>query len=245
MRTISLIKNKYIFLESIMKSETNHSSIIRPNNDLFNRKLFISKTNFQNVCWKCGIEQGISSLFCDKCNALQHPKEKENLFKVLSMEEDFKMDEGALKNKFRKMQSLIHPDKFSNRSSAEQSISEEYSSLINKAYNILQTPLKRAEHLLELKGQKLDENDKIDDPEFLMEMMSLNEEVEEAGDNKQLLKNLFEKNKCVIDQLEKEIEDNFRSNSIEKTKKNVIKLKYFISIHNKINKILRELGVTD
>nr|CAH7712753.1 unnamed protein product [Callosobruchus chinensis] len=245
MRTLlGLIKNKNVVLDFI-KSENNYAVHLNRDIVFISRNLFIGKSNFQNICWKCGTDQGSSNLFCEKCNALQHPKEKHNLFKVLNIEQDFKIDEADLKNKFRKMQTMIHPDKYSNRGSTEQSISEEYSSLLNKAYNVLQTPLKRAEHLLELKGEQVRESDKIDDPEFLLEMMSLNEEVEEAGNDKQLLKKLFDKNKSVISKLEEEIQENFISNNIENTKKNVIRLKYFMSIHNRINKILRELGVTD
>lgn len=63
------------------------------------------------------------------------------------------------------------------RSNQEKNISEEYSSLVNKAYDIIQTPLKRAIHLLSLKGEEVREGHEIDDPEFLMEIMELNEEV--------------------------------------------------------------------
>lgn len=63
------------------------------------------------------------------------------------------------------------------RSSEERNISEEYSSLLNKAYSYLQTPLKRAEYLLNLKGETISESDTINEPTFLMEMMTLNEEV--------------------------------------------------------------------
>nr|CAI5860943.1 unnamed protein product [Callosobruchus analis] len=173
---IGLVKNKYVFL-NILTSENNYAIQLKRDIVFISRKLFIGKTVFQNTCWKCGTDQVSSNLFCEKCKSLQHPKEKYNLFKVLQIKEDFKIDEADLKNKFRKMQTLIHPDKYSNRESTEKSISEEYSSLLNKAYNVLQTPLKRAEHLLELKGAQVGESDKIDDPEFLLEMMSLNEEV--------------------------------------------------------------------
>lgn len=56
-------------------------------------------------------------------------------------------------------------------------MSSEWSSLINKAYKTLQTPLDRGEYLLELHGITLPEDNTINDPEFLMEMMEKNEEV--------------------------------------------------------------------
>lgn len=59
----------------------------------------------------------------------------------------------------------------------EKLISENYSSLVNKAYQVLQSPLKRAIHLLAIRGEKIQEDQKLENPEFLMEIMELNEEV--------------------------------------------------------------------
>jgi molecular chaperone HscB len=75
------------------------------------------------------------------------------------------------------LQSQIHPDKFSGKSDEEQLLSSEWSSLINKAYKILQTPLERGEYLLMLHGVTLPEDNSITDAEFLMEMMEKSEEV--------------------------------------------------------------------
>lgn len=63
------------------------------------------------------------------------------------------------------------------RTEKEKSISADYSALVNKAYNSLQAPLSRAIHLLKLKNVAIDEDQKISDPEFLTEIMELNEEV--------------------------------------------------------------------
>lgn len=67
------------------------------------------------VCWKCGKERSPPQLFCEKCNIVQIPLEKDNYFKVFDMEEKFDIDQQQLKSKFRKMQTLLHPDKFSNK----------------------------------------------------------------------------------------------------------------------------------
>ncbi|KAJ8929653.1 hypothetical protein NQ314_017636 [Rhamnusium bicolor] len=133
-------------------------------------------------CWNCGAERkNISLVFCEKCNMIQNPHEKENYFKVFDIQEKFNIDQQLLRSKFRKLQSLLHPDKFSNRTDQEKTISEEYSSLLNKAYSNLQVPLKRAEHLLNLKGEEVGESQSITDPSFLLEIMTLNEEVENAN----------------------------------------------------------------
>ncbi|KAG5883074.1 hypothetical protein JTB14_031185 [Gonioctena quinquepunctata] len=207
-----------------------------------------SSTNGFNhcICWKCGKERKqTAEAFCENCQVIQNPIEKENYFKLFQIEEQFNIDEKFLKNKFRNLQNLIHPDKFSKRTHEEQTISEEYSSLINKAHSDLQSPLKRAEHLLKLKGQTISENQTVDDPEFLMEVMTLNEEVEDAEGNIKKMKMLNEKNKMQVEKLLKNIDDSFRNSDIENAKKYIIILKYYSSISNRINESLRELGITD
>lgn len=53
------------------------------------------------------------------------------------------------------------------------------SSLVNKAYKTLNTSIKRAEYILELKGITIPEDNNAIDKEFLLEIMERNEEVRE------------------------------------------------------------------
>lgn len=160
-------------------------------------KRYIACTSkyFNLVCWKCGKERS-KNIFCEHCRIIQKPSETENYFSIFGLKEKFNLDQVQLTNKFRQLQNLVHPDKFSNkwvllnvecvvicwgfpccRSYEEKIISEEYSSLLNKAYSYLQTPLKRAEYLLKVNGRAISESETIDEPTFLMDMMTLNEEV--------------------------------------------------------------------
>lgn len=67
-------------------------------------------------CWKCGIEKkSILELFCDQCNVIQNPQQNENYFKIFGLPEAFNIDSKALTNQFRSMQSVLHPDKFTNK----------------------------------------------------------------------------------------------------------------------------------
>ncbi|XP_008191980.2 iron-sulfur cluster co-chaperone protein HscB [Tribolium castaneum] len=147
--------------------------------DAHNLNLCPRRFNHKAIkCWQCGIERkNLGELFCEQCNYIQSPPEKDNYFKIFELEEKFSIDPKQLTSKYRQMQGLLHPDKFSNKSDTEKDISAEFSSLVNKAYNTLQTPLKRAIHLLHLKGAVIDEDQRVEDPEFLMEIMELNEEV--------------------------------------------------------------------
>lgn len=70
-------------------------------------------------------------------------------------------------------------------------------------------------------------------------------QVEDAENNVDKLKKLNEKNKKELEKLAQVISESFERNDIKKAKDNIIKLKYFTSISNRLNRVLRELGVTD
>ncbi|CAG9762400.1 unnamed protein product [Ceutorhynchus assimilis] len=206
---------------------------------------YISQRFNPNVCWKCGLERkNLLSVFCSECYVIQNPQETENYFRLLNLDEKFDIDTKELRNKYRALQSHLHPDKFTNKSKEEQSISANYSSLVNKAYSNLQVPLKRAEHLLQLKGDKLGEEQTLDDPEFLMEMMELNEELDNISDIEEL-KKFNIKNKNQLEIIAKSIDECFRKNDLKQAKAFVIKMKYYSSLGNRINGLLREKGVVD
>lgn len=54
--------------------------------------------------------------------------------------------------------------------------------MINEAYKTLQDPLKRAQYLLSLRGIDVaeDERLKVEDPELLMEVLEVRENIEAA-----------------------------------------------------------------
>ncbi|XP_019874738.2 iron-sulfur cluster co-chaperone protein HscB [Aethina tumida] len=203
-----------------------------------------TKRYMQTKCWKCGIERSRRALFCDKCNMIQSPEVKDNYFKVFEIEERYDVDLKNLRNKYRNMQSVLHPDKFSTKTDEEKHISEEYSSLINKAYNSLLTPIARAVHLLNIKGGKIDEEQKIEDPAFLMEIMEINEQIDEAETPDDIRK-LNEQNQKVMSELGDKIAQCFNSNNLNGAKDFIIKLKYFTSINNRISNLMRERGMVD
>lgn len=59
----------------------------------------------------------------------------------------------------------------------------EQSSQLNKAYQTLLSPLLRAEYILAAQGIHEDETDTLEDPEFIMEVMDIRQEIEDASDN--------------------------------------------------------------
>lgn len=73
-------------------------------------------------------------------------------------------------------------------SQAAQAKAAADSATINRAYETLLSPLKRAEYLLSLRGLEVKEEDKLDDdPELLMEIMEAQEEIQDAESREEAL----------------------------------------------------------
>lgn len=80
----------------------------------------------------------------------------------------------------------------------EKDLSESLSSLVNKAYSTLLNPLDRGIYMLKLHNVSIPEETTSLGPEFLMEIMELNEEIEEAFDNKEKALELLNKNRSTV-----------------------------------------------
>ncbi|RZF41568.1 hypothetical protein LSTR_LSTR000282 [Laodelphax striatellus] len=206
-----------------------------------------AKVNFcqknSKRCWKCGSSIMNHSLFCEKCNCIQEPDKNSNYFDLLDVNSSFDVRNDELSRNYRKLQSVLHPDKFGNKSEEEKIISEEYSSLINKAYNTLQNPLNRSLYMLKLKGLSIEEGNTDLDKEFLMEMMERNEALEEATMPEKIVELDADNKKC-IGSLVAELSAAFEKKDFNSAIKIVSKLKYFTSIDSKIKELKQRKGIS-
>jgi len=66
-------------------------------------------------CWKCGCEIRASNLICSRCNTLQKPDQSNSYFDVLGIKEGFEVEDRELRTKYRKLQNVLHPDRFSGK----------------------------------------------------------------------------------------------------------------------------------
>lgn len=87
------------------------------------------------------------------------------------------IDESVLKKKFFELSRLYHPDLFANATPAEQDKALQISTLNTLAYKVLSDRNSRLEHVFDL--HQIERSETLPQ-DFLMEMMDLNEEVEEA-----------------------------------------------------------------
>ena len=101
------------------------------------------------------------------------------------------VDRSIVAKKYFELQKESHPDFFTQDTEAEMEGALERSAAINKAFNIFQSPEKTIEYFLQQKGViEVDEKYSLP-PDFLMEMMEINESMEE-GDLTTVKKNVEE-----------------------------------------------------
>ena len=109
------------------------------------------------------------------------PELSSDHFALFGQPARFELDEAALAERYRALQSATHPDRFAGAGAAERRWSVQASGRVNDAWRTLSRPLPRAAYLLSLHGIDAGaETDTRMDPGFLMEQMELREGLEEA-----------------------------------------------------------------
>lgn len=99
-------------------------------------------------------------------------------FELFQLPITLKVDTSGLSKKYFELQRKYHPDRFGQSSEAEQEEALLVSAQINKAFKTLKDPDETIKYVLQLKGL-LEEEEKYQlSPDFLMEVMELNEELE-------------------------------------------------------------------
>jgi len=125
---------------------------------------------------------------------------QDNYFQVFDFEEAFDLDLDALTQKYRQLQSEVHPDKFADGSETERMRAVQLTSYLNQAYESLRLPIKRAAYLLTLAGEDVENAAQADLPmELLMEQMQLREQLDELPADESALPTLEDlKNKVKL-----------------------------------------------
>jgi molecular chaperone HscB len=99
-------------------------------------------------------------------------------FDVLGLAPSLELDLGALEQRYRELQKQLHPDKFVQASSSERRHALTRAVSVNDAYRLLKDELKRAELIFaRLRGDHGKSEEETADPELLMEVMELREEL--------------------------------------------------------------------
>ncbi|XP_037935638.1 iron-sulfur cluster co-chaperone protein HscB-like isoform X2 [Teleopsis dalmanni] len=192
-------------------------------------------------CWNCKkTGERKHYMLCEECGFLQDVDMEINYFDLLNFPKSFEIERQKLTQQFRKLQTLVHPDKFSNKTTREQNNSADWSSLINKAYKTLLTPIDRGQYLLKMQGHEIPQDNSSINKEFLMIMMERNEDVE-AANSKQDLQKLYKEIEVDLQNEITKLEKCFGLDDINGAKSVLVEMKYLLSIQNSIKNKLQTL----
>lgn len=167
-----------------------------------------------------------------------------NHFEVFSLPITLKVDQAALKRKFYALSRTFHPDHFTMESQERQEEAVSMTEAINLAYKVLADDMWRIRHVLELNGLLIDEGKQLLKPDFLMEMMEFNEQIDDAkvrNDHKALEKlnqDLIQM-RSELDQVFESYSDDFDNQrnmkaALEKIKDYYFKSKYLLRIQENL-----------
>ena len=125
-----------------------------------------------------------------------------NYFELFDLPVSLNVDKSKLAKKYFELQKKYHPDYFTQATEAEQEEALEKSSAVNKALKILKDKDSTIKYLLQLKGLLEEEEKYLLPPDFLMEVMELNEEltVESATAINDFEKDIYSGVQSIIEQ---------------------------------------------
>ena len=113
-----------------------------------------------------------------------------NYFELFEIPFQLKVDKTSLPLKYFALSKKYHPDYFSNESEEKQAEVLEKSAQLNKAFKTFQNEDDTIKYVLQLKGL-LEEEEKYElPPDFLMEVLEINEQLMDMEDDPELKKNL-------------------------------------------------------
>ena len=140
-------------------------------------------------------------------------------------------------------QAEAHPDRHGTADALALQAIGDHASEITDAYAVLKAPHLRATHLLELLGTPLDEDTggEVLGPGFLMHVMEVREELEEAGSRIEVLQDLLQANQSSIAELLEQLSpafDDVANADLERARMLTAQLQYLNKIDEEIAKRL-------
>ncbi|KAI0655088.1 Co-chaperone Hsc20 [Cubamyces menziesii] len=147
------------------------------------RRNYSDTSSRPKTCPSCSAPLPTALPVCSNCSYIAPIPESMTYHEMLGTPYEpnpFAVDVRQLKNQFRAVQAVVHPDRWVSRPPEQQAIAAAMSSRINEALHRLSNPLRRAEYILAREGFAGEESDKLDDMELLMEVMEARESLANA-----------------------------------------------------------------
>ncbi|NOI56273.1 co-chaperone HscB [Vibrio coralliilyticus] len=168
-----------------------------------------------------------------------------NYFELFGLPSQFQLDGSLLSSQFRELQKRFHPDNFASASERDRLMAVQKASEINDAYQVLKSPLSRAEYMLAENGVDIrGEQQTMSDPMFLMEQMELREELEDIPSSSEPEDALFDFDNKVskiykqhLKSVEQELNDGLWLQAAERVRK----LKFIAKLKNEIELVEEKL----
>jgi molecular chaperone HscB len=150
-----------------------------------------------------------------------------NFFELLGLPARFDLDPSLIERAFFDRSKELHPDRFASAPAAERVAALSRSRALNDAYMTLKKPVGRAEYLLERAGVTIGDNERLE-PEMIMQVLELREELSEARANKDLaaVERLQGQMKQRREQALNELGELFAANDTTGAKRVLIALRY-------------------
>jgi DnaJ-class molecular chaperone len=152
-----------------------------------------------------------------------------NYFELFAIEQTYNIDQKLLQTQYFILQAKHHPDR--SRNEIERRENLEYSMLINEAFKILQDDYLRAEYLLKIKGEFIDDNKlkNLLSPDQLEEILESYELIEITQDLSQLHKLQHDKSED-CQKLVLKLEQAFKANNLKQALDLTARLKYLTNL---------------
>ncbi len=157
-----------------------------------------------------------------------------NYFQLFELPVSLKIDQEKLAQKYFELQKKYHPDFFTQATEHEQEEALEISSQLNKALKVFKSREETIKYVLQLKGL-LEEEEKYQlPPDFLMEVMELNEDLSDdsAGQIAAMEQDIYSEAEPIV--------ENYNDQTI--THGDLLKLKEYYYKKKYLNRILDRLA---
>jgi molecular chaperone HscB len=165
-----------------------------------------------------------------------------NYFELFELPVTLKVNTAALSRKFFELSKKYHPDYFINEEGQAQAEALEKSAQLNKAWKTFQNPDETIKYVLQLKGL-LEEEEKYElPPDFLMEVLEINEQLMDVDEPavKADLESTIQQLQNEIYEPVKEMVENYKEGTV--TEKELLQVKAYYYKKKYLDRIRRQLA---
>lgn len=206
------------------------------------------------ACSACGAAQagdcGLSLIKCSACRAILPlaSSQPANYYTLFCVPPVFAVNLAGLRHQYLKLQRILHPDNFPLDTDAARSNAEHWSAHLNRAYEALKDPFKRAIHLYELgSGAAFETEGTIDAKDagpaeraLLAEVMDLRVALEDCQEPEQA-RSIVAENEQRIRGILARLGGLFARQDLEAVRAELIKLRYWRSVDSVAKGVLEDL----